>query len=212
MSTSAFLLGVFVTWAAIGVASAVVMGRRGYAPFSWLILGSVFGPLVVPIALSRHQLVRELPLPVSVATWEGPVDVLVGIDGSPESVAAAKVVARLLGDRVGRFTLATVIDYDTALDGERGLAHRAAMSDFDGATATITDVLSRQPDTVVLTGKPADALIAQASDGAFDVLAVGCRGRGASRLVMGSVATRLSRGAPTPVLIVSGDSAESSAV
>lgn len=34
MSASASLLGMFLTRAVIGVASAVVMGRRGYAPFS----------------------------------------------------------------------------------------------------------------------------------------------------------------------------------
>lgn len=45
---------------------------------------------------------------------------------------------------------------------------------------------------MVLAGKPADALARHAADGHFDVLAVGWRGRGASKLVMGSVATQLS--------------------
>lgn len=202
MSTSAFLLGMFVTWAAIGVVSAIVMGRRGYAPFSWLILGTVFGPLVVPLAISRHRQAGELAPSGTVGTWEGPVDVLVGIDGSAESIAAAEVVSNLLGGRIGRLTLATVIDYDTALGGEAGLAHREALADLDRALVTVRDASQRQPETVVLTGKPADALVKQASDGQFDVLAVGSRGRGASRLLAGSVATRLARGALTPVLIV----------
>jgi len=61
----------------------------------------------------------------------------------------------------------------------------------------------REVGRVVLTGKPAEALVAHAADGKFDVVAVGSRGRGASKVVMGSFATRLSQGAQVPVLIVS---------
>ena len=84
------------------------------------------GPLVVPLAFARARQARHFPRAADVGTWRGPVDVLVGVDGSAESLAAAAVVGSLLGDRIGRFTLATVVDYDTALDGEAGPAHRAA--------------------------------------------------------------------------------------
>lgn len=203
MSPSAFLLGVFVTWAVIGVGSAIVMGRRGHAPFSWLILGTVFGPLVIPLAVERQARARQLAAPVPDDTWRGPVDVLVGIDGSAEAVTAANVVARLLGDRIGRFTLATVVDYDTALDGEAGPAHRAARASVDRAASALTASLPVAPEAVVLTGKPAHALADRAADGRFDVLTVGSRGRGAAKPLLGSVASRLARGGVTPVLIVS---------
>lgn len=203
MSASAFLLGVFVTWAAIGIVCAVIMGRRGHAPFSWLILGTVLGPLVVPLALSRGRQARQLPPPATPTSWQGPVDVLVGIDGSPESIAAATVVARLLGERIGRFTLAAVVDYDTALGGEAFPAHQAVTADLERAAEAVGHLLSRTPETVVLAGKPADTLTTSATDGNFDVVAVGSRSSGASKLLMGSVATRLARGTPTPVLIVS---------
>jgi nucleotide-binding universal stress UspA family protein len=209
MSASAFLLGIFVTWAAIGIVSGVIMGRRGHAPFSWLILGTVLGPLVVPLALSRGRQARQLP-PATPTSRQGPVDVIVGIDGSPESIAAATVVARLLGERIGRFTLAAVVDYDTALGGQTSPAHREVTADLERAAVAIGPMLPRAPETVVLAGKPADALTTSAADGNFDVVAVGSRGRGASKLLMGSVATSLSRRAPTPVLIVS-DEGEASA-
>jgi hypothetical protein len=93
VSASASLLGVFLTWAAIGVTGAVVMGRRGYAPFSWLVLGAVLGPLVVPLAFARTRQTRQFPQVTDVGTWRGPVDVLVGVDGSAESITAAIVVA-----------------------------------------------------------------------------------------------------------------------
>ena len=211
MSASGLLLGMFLTWSVIGIASAFVMGRRGHAPFSWFFLGAVFGPLVIPLAFSRARQARTVGSATAGAGhWQGPVDVLVGIDGSAESIAAAKVVGALLGDRIGRLVLATVVDYDTALGGDDAPAHRAARLTLAEAADDAAESSPRAPDTVVLAGKPADALASHAVDGNFDVLAIGCRGRGASKLVMGSVATQLSRGTPTPVLIVS-DQGEPSA-
>jgi nucleotide-binding universal stress UspA family protein len=195
----------FFIWTAVGLVSAVVMGRLGYAPFSWLVLGLVLGPLVVPLAFSRTRQARQVPR-AAVGVWRGPVDVLVGVDGSAESIAAANVVAALLGERIGRLTLATVVDYDTALGGEAGPAHRATRLELAKAAEALAESITHDVDTAVLAGTPAEALVAQAADGQYDVLAIGRRGRGASKLVMGSVATRLSRDAPTPVLIV-GDRA-----
>jgi nucleotide-binding universal stress UspA family protein len=203
VSGSSFLLGIFLTWAAIGVVSAVVMGRRGHATFSWLIVGAFLGPLVVPLASSRTRQARQLPRAADVGTRRGPVDVLVGVDGSAESLAAATIVARLLGDRVGRLTVAIVIDYDTALGGAQGPAHRAASLELSRAADAVSESVPNDVDTAMLAGKPADALVAHATAGQYDVIAVGSRGRGATKLMMGSVATRLSRGAPVPVLVVS---------
>ena len=39
---------------------------------------------------------------------------LVGVDGSREASAALRTVAGLLGERLGRFTIAAVLDFDTA--------------------------------------------------------------------------------------------------
>jgi nucleotide-binding universal stress UspA family protein len=202
MSATGFLLGMFLTWVAIGVVSAVVMGRRGYAPFSWLILGAVLGPLVVPLAFSRTRQARRLPPAGDAGTWRGPVDVIVGIDGSAESTAAAKVIGALFGDRIGRFALAIVVDYDAALAGETGPGHRRARLELDQAVETLADAVPQNLSALVLAGHPAEALIAHAVEGRFDVIAVGSRGQGASKVVMGSVATRLAQGAPVPVLVV----------
>jgi nucleotide-binding universal stress UspA family protein len=158
---------------------------------------------VVPLAFSRARQARELPRAVDAGTWRGPVDVLVGVDGSAESIDAATVVAALLGDRVGRLTVALVIDFDTALGGENGPAHRAARLELTHAADTIAASVVHDVDTALLAGKPADALVARATEGRYDVIAVGCRGRGATKLLMGSVATHLSRRGPVPVLIVS---------
>ena len=148
---------------------------------------------------------RRLPaLPNRESVRRGPVDVLVGLDGSPESLRKAEVVANLIADRIGRLTLAAVVDYDTALGGAAAAAHRGAEHELSDA-ATRVRKLGYETTTVLLAGRRAQALGAHAADGRFDVLAVGSRGRGASKLVMGSVASTLSRQAPVPVLIVTNN-------
>jgi nucleotide-binding universal stress UspA family protein len=124
------------------------------------------------------------------------------MDGSAESLSAAEVVEDLVGDRIGRLTLASVVDYDTALGGTAGVAHRSVVEELARAAVYLGQRLGSEVDTVVLAGRPAEVLAVHATDGGFDVLAIGSRGRGASKLIMGSVASRLSRGAGVPVLIV----------
>jgi nucleotide-binding universal stress UspA family protein len=203
MSPTAFLFSLFAVWIVVGVISALVMGRRGHAPFNWLVLGAVLGPLVVPVALSRARDARDVSLNAPNRTaHRGPVDVLVGMDGSPESLSAAQVVADLLGDRIGRLTLAGVVDYDTALGGTAGVAYSSAVEELARAAGQLGQRLGSDVDTVVLAGRPAEVLAVHATDSGFDVLAIGSRGRGASKLIMGSVASRLARGAGVPVLVV----------
>ena len=60
MSGTAFLFGLLAVWIVFGVVSALVMGRRGHAPFNWLILGAVLGPLVIPVALSSMRDARRV--------------------------------------------------------------------------------------------------------------------------------------------------------
>jgi nucleotide-binding universal stress UspA family protein len=59
-----------------------------------------------------------------------------------------------------------------------------------------------KPDAVLLEGKPADALARFAADGGYELIAVGRRGRGATKALLGSTAEALARGADIPVLIV----------
>ena len=205
MSPSTTLLVIFLIWAAIGAVAAVVMGRRGHASFSWLVAGATLGPLVVPVALSRTRQARTLPPTKVDRTRRGPVDILVGIDGSRDSIAAANLVAGLVGERVGRLTLATVVDYDTALDGDKSHTHRTARAALARAAAAVKATVRRDIDTVVLAGIPADALTNHAVSARYDVIAVGNRGRGATKVVMGSVASRLTRSSPVPVLVAAAD-------
>ena len=59
-------------------------------------------------------------------------------------------------------------------------------------------------ETVLLNGHPSDALVGLCRDSGATLMAVGRRGSGASKALLGSVAVALACGAPAPVLIVGG--------
>jgi nucleotide-binding universal stress UspA family protein len=126
------------------------------------------------------------------------VDVLVGIDGSPEAENALRSLIEILGPRLGRLTLAAVVDYDIAV-GSRLSDERGRAKDDLVRTANATGL---GPETVLLSGRPADVLRKYAVEDGYKVIVVGRRGHGASRVLLGSVASELARGDDVPVLIV----------
>jgi nucleotide-binding universal stress UspA family protein len=192
------ILGVFI---AIGVIVSVFMGRRGHNPFAWLMLGCILGPLVIPVAAVavHEERMRQRWEVVSGTSAGGAVDVLVGIDGSPEAEAALRAATQLFGPVVGRLTLASVEDFDSA-------GSRTPLEIETRATVTLERVASsveaQRPNAIILTGRPADALMRYAADEGYEVIAIGRRGRGANKALMGSTAARLTNGADVPVLVV----------
>lgn len=68
----------------------------------------------------------------------------------------------------------------------------------DGAAA-----LGVAASTGVIAGRPAQAIVERAKAGGFDLIVMGTHGRtGLSHVVMGSVAERVMRKAPCPVLTI----------
>jgi nucleotide-binding universal stress UspA family protein len=58
-------------------------------------------------------------------------------------------------------------------------------------------------ETAVIRGRPAPSIIEHAKDGGFDLIVMGTHGRtGLSHVVIGSVAERVVRTAPCPVLTI----------
>ncbi len=199
MSFTVFALSVAAVWLATGIVVSILMRRRGHAFFTWWYLGAVLGPLALPLAIDAVFRERSLAARTISAT-PGRADgvaVLIGIDGSAASLAAAHAAVALLGDRVDRLMLAAVLDYDAASGGP---ADGRAQSESELAHAA--EALSGVPsERVILVGAPAAALASAAREGGFDLLVVGSRGRGASRAVLGSVASHLARGVGIPVLL-----------
>lgn len=201
-------------WIGIGLLLALVMGRHGHDPFAWWLLGTLLGPLALPLALSaeRRQAERAQQLGIGVP-GRGPVDVLVGLDGSPEAGAALLTVLDLLGPQLGRLTLATVVDLDASVEHDRAkdqaraeLLRRADQIRMRlWSSSQEPDEPGRPfPDLILLPGQPAEALPRLAAEGGYDLLVVGGRGTGLSRVLLGSTATTLAAQAKVPVLVAGG--------
>ena len=183
------------TWLAIGAALSVLMGRRGHDPYSWFILGMFLGPIALPLAVYTDRGPRREPHEVAQPPkGPGPVDVLVGFDGSPEARAAVDAAAELLGSRVGRLTLARVVPAYCGPETE----HVAVESLREEARR----LLPLTAGLEVVEGRPATALTELAVAGGYELLTIGTRGAGLSTALLGSTATELARHSKLPVLLV----------
>lgn len=195
MSYTTLVLVVAASWLSIGLTLSLTMGRRGHDAFSWLILGTLFGPLGAIFAVEARG--QEEARPELVAphgpSGAGPVDVLVGIDGSPESMAPLRAAFEVLGSRLGRLTLASVIPFDCGVARQR-----SAREDLE----RVGSFVAGEPQLEVLYGRPAQALLDRAVEGGYDLLVIGTRGTGASKALLGSTAADISRSAKLPVLLM----------
>ena len=187
---------VIAAWVAEALVLGYVMGRRGYDAYSWTLIGVVFGPISLAIAtsLAFRSPPRDARLLHTGNAGSGSVDVLVGVDGSPESEAAIRQVGVLFGEAVGRITFAHVVPIDATPETET-----AAEAQLAAACSAHPEL---DPSTVVLRGKPVDALRDYVTQLGYEVLVVGTRGTGKSTAILGSVATGLARRAGVPVLLV----------
>jgi len=132
--------------------------------------------------------------------------VVVATDGS-ESVTRCVDVALDLAERFDAEVHAlSVIDeseIESAPDRLREDLEAALEADAADATSAIAECTDREVTTAVETGRPADAIAEYARRADVDVVATGTRGRhGEHRFLIGSVAERLVRTCPVPVLTV----------
>lgn len=139
--------------------------------------------------------------------------IVVGVDGSGESRAAAAVAARLAHALDLRLTLAyAAADPSSFLFPdvlERGRRRRRAIEDgfelLGGIAATLPEVVSR---TAVVLGSPAEALNAFCGEEDAELLVVGSRGHTGLAAVLDSVSGQLARAGGCPVVVVPPDAAD----
>ena len=192
---------VFLTvWVGTGVVVAVAMARHGHSAFSWGLLGALLGPLTVPLALDAraHPSQRAVVTSSGTDRFSGPVAVLAGIDGSPESVSALQAALELLGGRAGRVRLVAVVSQDAATNSLMfDELHADARRWLERAAEVTTGAFGEQ---VVVAGDPVEVLTGNLAEG-FDVIVIGPRGSGFSKRLFGSVARELPGRSRVPVLI-----------
>ena len=193
-----FLLGVAAAWILCGLVVAFIMRRRGHEFFVWLALGSVLGPLSIPLAFDKLRQDHLVEFDDAAGELSGRFDVLAGLDNSRESVEALESALALVGDNITSLTLATVLSHD-AKDSYSGQAEQAEALAYLESVAAKLD--SGDIRTQILFGQAAASLIDFASARGIELIVIGPRGRGASEAMFGSVARTVVSKSEIPVLV-----------
>lgn len=203
-SNEVLVLLLVLTWLAGGVFVAVVMGRAGHDFKIWLGVGVLLGPLSGWFALDRLAHVKPRPSLDPSEVHTGQFDVLVGIDGSEDSVKAARSALRLLSDRLTSVTLVTVLDHDSSGSFTR-IGPRSEAYDH---LVEVAEEIGYEPFEVkLLYGRPATEMAAFAESAGIELIVVGARGHGLSEAVFGSVTADLIGDSKVPVLVGPSDTA-----
>ncbi|SER19590.1 universal stress protein [Natrinema salaciae] len=132
--------------------------------------------------------------------------VVVATDGS-DSVKRAVDVALDLADRfdaeVHALSVIDASEVDASPQQLRSELRTALETTADAALATVEERADRAVQTATREGRPAAEICEYAREVDADVVATGTRGRhGENRLLLGSVAERIVRTSPVPVLTV----------
>ena len=146
-------------------------------------------------------------------------NILVPVDFSPHAEHAF-TYATTLAERFGaKLALLYVVDDSFVTGGWSSEIYVSnvpelmenLIADADRRLATLkasAAALGLTAETAVIRGRPAHAIVEHAKNGGFDLIVMGTHGRtGVSHVVMGSVAERVLRKAPCPVLTVRGTEA-----
>ncbi|MEE9582607.1 MAG: universal stress protein [Acidimicrobiia bacterium] len=143
--------------------------------------------------------------------WD-PVQIVVGVDGSEQSIRAARVAAGMAKAQASRLHIVTVVRPPEGWWGVVGSPPpaEALSASMERAQRSVLDKTLAAIDTdgveVVATeeiGDPSSALSAYCEQVGAGLLVVGRRGAGVvERLVLGSVADRLAHHAPCALMVV----------
>jgi nucleotide-binding universal stress UspA family protein len=140
--------------------------------------------------------------------------VVVGTDGSATSEIAVRHAGKLAADQGARLVVVTayeaLADAPTAKTRGATVENKWALTDRHQAEekARYGETLAAEAGAAniivrAVAGSPPDVLLETAADLGADVIVVGSKGlTGASRFVLGSVASAVSHHAPCDVLIV----------
>lgn len=190
-------------------ADLMVMGTHGRQGLSHLLLGSV-----------AERVIRQAPCPVLVirATTKEPTAplafdrVLVPVDFGPDSVAAAKLGLAMAAGGPSQVTLLHVVP-TPAYAGEvmvpraggirlGQFLHDDAQQRLEAFARELLPSSEERPTLMVLQGSPAEQIIASCAEDDSRLVVMGTKGRhGLAHFFVGSVAERVLRHTPCPVLI-----------
>lgn len=199
MDTANTLIVVAAIWLLTGLLLGFMMRSRGHEFFVWLVLGSIMGPLAIPLAFAnirREPKITAENLTRSVTA--GDHDVMVALDGSDESLEALQRALPVVVSSATSVTLVTVLDFES-FDSPLAVERRdeaQEMLEQAKASVPVEDVT-----TEILFGNASRVLVDYAKETGKDVIVLGAVGHGASKAVFGSVATAVVKQSPIPVVV-----------
>ena len=137
---------------------------------------------------------------------------LVATDGSENALRAVEYAIEMLGKlkEPGSITLISVHD-DTALRHAQRFVGKEVVDDYlrelsDTDLAEARKILEKsgvRHDNIIRTGHVASEITTAGTDGGFDMIVLGSKGRSALKdLVIGSIAMRVIEMSSVPVLLV----------
>jgi nucleotide-binding universal stress UspA family protein len=132
--------------------------------------------------------------------------IVVGVDGSPHSIAALRWSLDQAASRGGSVT--AVLAWQVPFVSIPGAFDRAELEQGyrEFLISTVSEVAPAPQvplDTVLAEGDPAQSLVTAAADAAADLLVLGIRGRSPiAGLMMGSVSQACAASASCPVVLV----------
>lgn len=175
----------------------IVMGRRGMTRLERAMVGSVTARV---IGLSSRDV-----LVVPQAAAIGWARLLVAVDGSPDSLAAASRATELAAGRGGALTALSVVDVPDEFYAEAPAAVDRLIELARGYVAAVAERAAAAGVNCVPTvreGRSSEVIVKAALEDQTQLIVVGSHGRtGLARLLMGSVTEKVIGDAPCPVYV-----------
>jgi nucleotide-binding universal stress UspA family protein len=195
-------------------ADLLVVGTHGRRGVSRWLLGSV-AERIVRVAPCPLLLIRD-HTPSGGVTYQR---IMVAVDGSDTAQRGLQEAINFAKDQKAQLAIVHVIDI-VVVDGAEEFSEKYIDSMRDYARETIEQARKtvqaagieaqvQSPEIVTTAYHVADTIAKAVQDWKADLLVVGTHGRrGVNRLLLGSVAERVVRVAPCPLLLVRGQSAD----
>lgn len=145
--------------------------------------------------------------------------VLIGVDGSPNALAAVRMAARLLDPERDRLAFYFSVAYPAS---KLAVPHQKALVEawetlgdevFDAARAALPAEFHPQLETFLGKERPHQGLLTTADAWQAELLVLGARGRSPlAQMLLGSTARRVAHSTRRPVLVVRGEQPKDSAL
>lgn len=205
MSAAAALLA----WTVIVIVSMVVVSylarRWGHDPFGWALIAAAIGPIAIVALIGTHgaDVARPRAFERVSDGRDGGDAILAAVDGSPAGARIARYIIDLHQPDVRPMLLLVLPREDVERTDPVNKAERDAH--IERATAEPVRILrdAGLPASVIVGyGVPGEEIVRCAAEQGVAAIAVGRRGAGLTRALLGSVSEYVVRHARQPVVVV----------